>query len=441
MCIRDSINAEYMGIFINEPKQCRVSISIEKTKTMTTTSREDCEPSIFWTILSALDEELSKKKAELESSKEELKRREDELAQGVGPNLNPPIVLEDLNEYDLSINVNSLLDLNGEGWKVTSGDGYGNAPKISSLVVSLFGLPKTGKTYILNLLTTLKYLCGLQVQSQSLHQTSCYQAEKWITYIDSSCYGVPYRNSPTSTNKDIKESIAAREITELFLSNFLFDTSDVILIVVGKLTRMDQRLLRNICDKYKNQEVVVIHNLQNICYVCYAEDIIGEDIINAFPVQQLCVSEILLGPDGLSQRIWVETQPSRNRPITHVVMAREGTEAGAFYNTSCLNYIKKVLHTDSRSRKFDLVGDLVQYAERSLNDYVFFENTKRKDSSLVYNAKLGSLVLEEGFVSKIIDSRTDNILQISRRVLYKGIIISQRTYECISIEYTGHQYR
>ena len=66
-------------------------------------------------------------------------------------------------------------------------------------------------------------------------------------------------------NEKFKENARDKLMTELFLENFIIRTSDILLIVVGKLTYSEQLLINKIKVESKKQnkgKIFIIHNLQ-----------------------------------------------------------------------------------------------------------------------------------------------------------------------------------
>ena len=78
-------------------------------------------------------------------------------------------------------------------------------------------------------------------------------------------------------NKNFKENARDKIMTELFLENFIIRYSDILLIVVGKLTYSEQLLINKIKVESKKQNkgrLFIIHNLQEFREVRQIEDYI-----------------------------------------------------------------------------------------------------------------------------------------------------------------------
>ena len=66
--------------------------------------------------------------------------------------------------------------------------------------------------------------------------------------------------------KEFRDNSSDKIITELFLQNFIVKASDVLLLVIGKLTYSEQKFLIKIkdeCKKQNRKRIFIVHNLQD----------------------------------------------------------------------------------------------------------------------------------------------------------------------------------
>ena len=71
-------------------------------------------------------------------------------------------------------------------------------------------------------------------------------------------------------------------MTELFLENFIIKVSDILLLVVGKLTYSEQLLINKIKEESKKQNkkrIYIIHNLKEFITVNQVENYIKNIIL------------------------------------------------------------------------------------------------------------------------------------------------------------------
>ena len=86
-------------------------------------------------------------------------------------------------------------------------------------------------------------------------------------------------------NKNFKENARDKIMTELFLENFIIKFSDILLVVVGKLTYSEQLLINKIKVESKTQNkgrIFIIHNLQEFREVKQVEDYIKNTLLKCF---------------------------------------------------------------------------------------------------------------------------------------------------------------
>ena len=83
-------------------------------------------------------------------------------------------------------------------------------------------------------------------------------------------------------NKEFKENARDKIMTELFLENFIINVSDILLLVVGKLTYSEQLLINKIkveAKKQNKQKIFIIHNLQEFRTRAQVENYIQESLL------------------------------------------------------------------------------------------------------------------------------------------------------------------
>ena len=83
-------------------------------------------------------------------------------------------------------------------------------------------------------------------------------------------------------NKNFKENARDKIMTELFLENFIIRNSDILLVVVGKLTYSEQLLINKIKVESKTQNkgrIFIIHNLQEFREVKQVKDYIKNTLL------------------------------------------------------------------------------------------------------------------------------------------------------------------
>jgi len=137
-----------------------------------------------------------------------------------------------------------------------------------------------------------------------------------------------------------------------------------------------ERIIRN---NY-NKKIVIIHNFSNLAYVESVEEKIQRDIIEAFPVkeQKLIAFDERNYDVNRNGRQFIEER--KGNCISHLVYAREETEAGNYYNHMTIDSMKMFLRTELKYQKFDLVDSFNTFCcKEKLKSYLSLENQEIKD--------------------------------------------------------------
>eukprot|EP01016_Furgasonia_blochmanni_P009834 TRINITY_DN1410_c0_g1_i8.p1 TRINITY_DN1410_c0_g1~~TRINITY_DN1410_c0_g1_i8.p1 ORF type:complete len:676 (+),score=199.21 TRINITY_DN1410_c0_g1_i8:76-2103(+) len=332
-------------------------------------------------------------------------------AQNVSNIFNPKYDETAVSEYDVVVKINSLSDLSRDGWTVKASQRYCELEQESTIVVAATGLSNKGKTYIINKLCNENFASGFHVKTEGLSMICGTRKGRVISFLDTAGYETPIpffndkhiakskgpvtEDEEKAQEENYKNKMNDRNATEDFLQNFIVETCNVILLVVSQLTYSDQRMLSRITEKYKHKRILIIHNLHDICYREDVERLIKTDIIEAFPVEEQPAQ--IDFPDR-NKRIWI-TRAKENKdlqPVRHLVMARDKTEAGDYFNESCLEYIRSVLVAEATFQQYNLTDAVTDYAEKNLADYAERGSSKQNQYEIEYDRTQQALRLRGG---------------------------------------------
>ena len=143
-------------------------------------------------------------------------------------------------------------------------------------------------------------------------------------------------------NKEYQNLCKDKAQTENFIQSLILYLSDMFVIVVGKLTFNEQKLINRIKhdmeamkDEGKKQ-IFVIHNLLNFQTKKQVEDHIKNTLLNVVSLNLKEQFDFMKKEENQNNVYYVE---EKKYQIYHLIMAKEGTEAGNYYN----NYTYKFL--------------------------------------------------------------------------------------------------
>jgi len=154
-------------------------------------------------------------------------------------------------------------------------------------------------------------------------------------------------------------------LMEQLLQEFVVNHTQVLLILVGKMRRDDQRFINRI----KNQKecavkrIIIVHNLMDCVTLKDVEDIIKEDIEDTFGAKK----RIINLHESSNKYVYLEKD---KKGTEHVVLAHQDSPAGKFYNEVAIQYIKSVVATSPFSEKFDFVKAFQEYLNHNIKNYL-----------------------------------------------------------------------
>lgn len=168
----------------------------------------------------------------------------------------------------------------------------------------------------------------------------------------------------------INNFINERKITDYFLQRFALEKSNVILLVIGKMTREDQFFLNKIKKNINNnsnlrfsQQLLVIHNLYNFKNIKDVKNYIEENLkkSDTFFVKQKQIKLIDDYMKNKKKKDYFKDYFIEENNFIHFIMAEEGTEAGDYYNDTVIEYIKCCVCVQNNLEKFDLLEQLKDF--------------------------------------------------------------------------------
>ena len=216
--------------------------------------------------------------------------------------------------YDIIIDINSIKNVNKEGWKVKCKkeglEKYYKYKNKEILTIGVLGNNNKGKSFLLSKISKIKLLTGASIHTEGLSvkypDLKDYRGRQ-IILLDSAGFETPVlkrinnekgeeneksneKNEQNETNsqedklkkvyseekeediedikknKEFKENARDKIMTELFLENIIIKVSEILLVVVGKLTYSEQLLINKVKVEAKKQNkgrIIIIHNLQD----------------------------------------------------------------------------------------------------------------------------------------------------------------------------------
>ena len=350
--------------------------------------------------------------------------------------------------YDVIIDIKSINALKNEGWAILFNEKrreiYNKIIGEETMKIGVLGLNNVGKTYLLRKIAIPNLPSGYSIETKGISikysdpkDINDNEEINGICILDSAGFETPLLkdeidiqnkddkdNELNEKNKDdLENAIKDDEIeddlardkaqTERFIEQLIISLSDMVILVIGKLTRTEQRLITRIKNMIKKNErnkiksIIIVHNLAQYHKKMEVENHIKQYLYKSAtfklgPKKYLGNNKIFKDREFLFEI----SDESKDLQIYHYIMAKEGTEAGDYYNPFALELIKQQynsfndrkainipeeiiklfseLSTDIIGEKMDLQkvdNNLIKLKEDNKND-----NTKKKKKMQVQNA-------------------------------------------------------
>ena len=328
--------------------------------------------------------------------------------------------------YDIIINIKSIKDIN-KGWEIKSNEKgkkqYMEKKNEPVLKIGVIGNADKGKSFLLSKISKIDLPSGPSISTEGLSikypDLEGYEYRK-IVLLDSAGLETPViketkENNNVNEKELFKEKSREKLITELFLQNYIMHNSDILLIVVGKFTYSEQKLLNKIKTDIQraklNKTVFIIHNLFTFFSKKQVEDHIQDYLLKSATFELEEGHKITTEKSSKNGTYYYEKNFNSNgSKIFHLIFANEGSEAGKFYNKFTLDFIEKEFQNVINLKPFDVIetvkerfieisNDIIELIDKNPFNKESFEETeeyiKLKDNQEIILKKC--LIDELGF--------------------------------------------
>lgn len=252
-------------------------------------------------------------------------------------------------EYDQKIKLNAITDFLKDRCRVKTNTGQKEIVKGKKLVISAIGHKNIGKTFALNKLCGFEGEGGVFFREKCKNQGLIVKFQQDLVVLD-----VVYSRGLGEEG----ELFGERALAKSFVEEFVWENSDVIMIVVGEMDYEEEMLIEKVKRVYGNENRIlcIIHNLVH-----------------------------LEEKENVEKRIEFLLKKSEIKTsIHHVFLAKEYSPAGEHYNKKAVNQMRKLFDMNFDSKTFNLIENFKNFFSKNAIKYHFPSETR----------------LEEHFVSK-----------------------------------------
>ena len=324
--------------------------------------------------------------------------------------------------YDTIIDFDSLkISCKEKGFNVIfSENGYQNyeeRKKQNSTIVGVIGHANKGKSYILSKISNEELPRGYSVSTKGISVKYSKIEIRPLIILDSAGSETPLIQNNYTQNINIKNyndeieiiSELARDkiATQNFIQDFIYFYSNILIIIVGQLTNEEQKLINRIKSNNRNKKTIfIIHNLMFIETKRNVEIIIKDTIEKSITFNKLSKRNIIGENDDSKNNYYYLEGIDDKSTIVHLIMAREGTEAGNYYNQSTIDFLKKQIIIETFTKNFDIIESFKKflsmcsgtYMEKPIGiDDIEYDNRQKK---IIIKTKK-KIILKKYFINEI----------------------------------------
>ena len=292
--------------------------------------------------------------------------------------------------YDVVIEIDSINKLTKSGWKINYNENrkeiYEKIIKSETLKIGVLGLNNVGKSFILGLLSGITIPTGWSIETKGIsikYTEGEKSSDKNICLLDSAGFETPLLNNEIEEEDDddeeqksknenkyeidedlsfmekLEEISKDKEQTEHFIEQLIISLSDMLILVVGKLTRKEQNFISRIKNIVKEKEnsslrsVIIIHNLAHFNEKIEIENHI-KNVLKTSATFQLLEKKVM-GIQGYEDRVFYTEKDFTD----HFIMARHDSKAGEEYNNLTIELIKRKYNECKSREKMDIPQEII----------------------------------------------------------------------------------
>ena len=316
--------------------------------------------------------------------------------------------------YDIIIDINSISAIK-KGWNIEFTERgrqkYDQYKKDPLIKIGIVGNVNNGKSFILSKLSKIELPTGTSISTKGLSIKypdlgDGHEHRKYIL-MDSAGLENPILTDENEEGeeeereeiaKNYKEEIdkfrlKARDIliTESFLQSFIISTSDLLLVVIDKLSFSEQKLINKIKGEIKTnkikKQIFIIHNLKTYRTKEQIESYI-KDTLNKSATFKLRTGESITSNRKKVKNgvYFTEENNSNDFSVFHLLFAADGSEAGNYYNDYTIDFIEEKYNNDLNKKKFDVIEEVkskfVEYSSRYLTEKIDINDINSNEESL-----------------------------------------------------------
>lgn len=258
----------------------------------------------------------------------------------------PACSLPPADAYGMVIDIPSLAAIK-EGFKITLNDDRIIDPELKASLTAIIGFYDSGKTFIANQLTKYQVIDHYNLVTKAFS----------FRLID----GAVLMDTEGSDRTVPRENLTERIITDIFIQAMAIKLSNHIILAIDTMHSRDSLMIDQLLARIRavhgdNFQLYIVHNFKNLVRNEDVQSYIRQDITDAFGAKK-----------AENEMAW----SSDEGKIIHLVLAKEGSDAGLEYNSFTWTALKEALKVRSRSpQKLNILAKLKEVVSQMLPTYL-----------------------------------------------------------------------
>lgn len=353
---------------------------------------------------------------------------------------------------------------------------YDESIKIGNknVVIGVVGKKNRGKSYLLGRIMDNKYYeppSGFLVTTYGISCKfpilSSNEGKQYFVTLDTAGKDNPLLQNTfdNKENLDIKVIARDQKITEILLSDFIIQESNILIAVLEQLSYVEQdvlktlieRLRKKVINSIERRKLIVIHNLMNISTVKDIKTFIEEKLLRSLTFelesQSMGKSDNF---DDSDKSVYIQTINEENKDkldIIHLIIGNDYIdEIRKEFNEPAFRYIRDHIEVDT-TRDFDIISSFKNYIAENANEFMSKKTFNDRSLFIDIEKKIKVSYLDEKNERKTIDKivipikLNDKIKEFSFKPVYTnsgGIHCFLNTieprYSARKIEKNGKKY-
>ena len=308
--------------------------------------------------------------------------------------------------YDMVLDFSNFEQLKKEGWKINfSQEGeqkYNKSKNKKNIIVGIIGNKNRGKSFLLGkiigkkeftnksgfLITTHGISANFPLidENDKINIITLDTAGKDNPLLDASNMKESVK-SLTEKNEEIKNIARDQRVSEIVLSDYIIQESDVLITVIEQLSFAEQEMLKNLINQLKSKRVdansvhakklLVIHNLMNFRNVRIINNFIEKTLLNSLTFdlrngkQPMSIFKENKNIDDSGKYIYVQKTGELDKlQIIHIIVGNDYIEEiKKEFNEPAIRYIRKAIKI-ATLRKIDLIENFKDFIIKNSQKYI-----------------------------------------------------------------------